>query len=98
MHKSAAYLVRMHKSATERPGAPTTGESSWNVDLLTEDMKARGWLKFDLARRARVSHMTVGRFLNGQRQTARTAKKLARALGHEAERYLIRASSNEAVA
>lgn len=84
----------MHNSATEGTAPTATpGESSWNVELLAEDMKARGWLKFDLARRARVSHMTVGRFLNGQRQTARTAKKLARALGHDVERYLIRSKA-----
>lgn len=82
----------MHKQAAASANAQAPGESSWNVALLTEDMKSRGWLKFDLARRARVSHMTVGRFLNGQRQTARTAKKLARALGQDVERYLIRSS------
>ena len=69
---------------------------TFNVALLKDDMTARGWLAIDLARRARVSHMTVGRFLNGERQTARSAKKLARALGHDVSRYLVR--SSEAVA
>lgn len=60
-------------------------------------MTERGWLKSDLARRARVSQMAVGRFLRGERQTAPMAKKLARALGYKsARRYLI--SATEAVA
>ena len=59
-------------------------------------MAERGWLPVDLARRAKVSHMTVHRFLRGERQTARTAKKLATALGHSVRRYLI--TSRRAVA
>ena len=68
----------------------------YNVALLRDDMASKGWLATDLARRAKVSHMTVGRFLSGERRTARTAKKIARALGRDVEHYLIR--SSEAVA
>lgn len=78
----------MHKSSGEA--------ATWNVALLRDDMKSRGWLPIDLARRAKVSHMTVGRFFTGERQTARSVKKLAKALGYEVDRYLIR--SREAVA
>jgi transcriptional regulator with XRE-family HTH domain len=74
----------MHKS----PAGPT-----FNVPLMRDDMAARGWLPMDLARRARVSHMTVSRFLSGERQTPRSVKKLAKALGHDVERYLIRSAS-----
>lgn len=59
-------------------------------------MAGKGWLPIDLARRADVSHMSVGRFLRGERQTARMAKKLAEALGYSIRRYLI--SSARAVA
>ena len=69
---------------------------SYNVVLLRNDMAAKGWLPTDLAKRARVSDMTVSRFLSGERRTARTAKKLATALGHSIRRYLIPA--REAVA
>lgn len=77
----------MHKSAS---GA------TWNAALLGDDMKSRGWLPIDLARRAKVSHMTVGRFLSGERQTARTAKKLSGALGYSIRRYLISSRSGAA--
>ena len=62
--------------------------SLYDVALFRSDMTARGWLPIDLARAAKVSHMTVSRFFSGERQTARTAKKLADALGHGLRRYL----------
>jgi transcriptional regulator with XRE-family HTH domain len=61
----------------------------YNVSLLSDDMALRGWMAVDLARRAGVSHMTVHRFLTGERQTPRTAKKLAEALNRRVSRYLI---------
>lgn len=60
-------------------------------------MAIRGWSKLDLAKRAKVADMTVIRFLRGDQQTAKTAKKLARALGYSVRRYLI-SSSHKAVA
>lgn len=77
----------MHK----RPGAP-----GYDVERMQEDMAALGWLPVDLARAAGLSQMTVGRFLRVERQTARTAKKLAAALGYSVRRYLV--SGREAVA
>lgn len=59
-------------------------------------MAAKGFIKKDLAARARVSPMVVTRFLSGERQTARAAKKLAAALGYSVRRYIV--SSREAVA
>lgn len=68
----------------------------FNAALLAEDIALRGWLPIDLARKADVSDMTVYRFLSGERQTARTAKKLAEAAGYSVKRYLI--SSRKKVA
>lgn len=65
----------------------------FNEQLMVEDMTIRGWNKLDLARRAKVADMTVIRFLRGERQTAKTASKLARALGHTVRRYLISSTS-----
>lgn len=69
---------------------------SYNVDLLAEDIALAGWLPIDLARKAHVADMTVYRFLRGERQTARVAKKLAAALGYGVRRYLV--TSKAAVA
>ena len=71
----------MHKTATATPG--------YDVARLQDDMAAKGWMAIDLARKAKVSHMTVSRFLSGERQTARMAKRLAEALGYSVRRYLI---------
>jgi transcriptional regulator with XRE-family HTH domain len=67
----------------------------YDVQQMTEDMTAKGWLKLDLARAAGVSDMTVIRFLRGERQTARTAKKLAKALGRSLRSYLVSSDSRE---
>ena len=62
----------------------------YDVAKLADDMALRGWLPTDLARSSGVSDMTVSRFLKGEHQTARTADKLAKALGYTVRRYLIR--------
>lgn len=64
----------------------------FDVALMRNDIAAKGWLPTDLARKARVSDMTVSRFLRGEAQTAPTAKRLAKALGYSIRRYLIPAS------
>lgn len=59
----------------------------YDVNLLAEDMADRGWFQKELAAKAGVSEMTVTRFLRGE-QTAKTAKKIANALGYRtARRY-----------
>jgi transcriptional regulator with XRE-family HTH domain len=58
-------------------------------------MAIRGWNNGDLARAASISAMTVTRFLRGDAQTAKTAERIARALGHTTRRYF---SHVEAVA
>lgn len=67
----------------------TLRKPSYNVQRMLDDMALLGLLPTDIARRARVSDMTVGRFLRGERQTAPTAKRIARALGYSIRRYLI---------
>lgn len=67
----------------------------FDVQRMAEDMVIKGWTKLDLANRAGLSDMSVIRFLRGEQQTAKTAKKLAEALGYSVRRYLI---SSKAVA
>lgn len=66
----------------------------YDVERVVADMALRGWMNVDLARAASISGMTVTRFLRGE-QTARTAERIARALGYSVKRYLL--SSREAV-
>lgn len=62
---------------------------AYDVDLMLHDAAAKGWQLTDLAAEAGVHKSTVSRFFDGQFQTARTAKKLARALGYSVRRYLL---------
>lgn len=64
----------------------------YDVGLMRQDMDVRGWLPIDLSRAAKVSDMSVYRFLNGGTQTAPMAKKLAAALGKSVRRYLVTVS------
>lgn len=59
----------------------------FNTRRLAGDMALRGWNNGDLARAAGVSGMTISRFLRGHRQTAKTAAKIAHALGYSVRRY-----------
>ena len=74
----------------------------YDVDLMLTDMAGHGWLPRDLARKAKCSDMTVSRFLSkdprSMRRTPPTAKKLAKALGHDVKRYLISFVARTAVA
>jgi hypothetical protein len=65
---------------------------------MKDDIDAKGWLPVDVARRSRppVAASSVTRFLSGEYQTPRMAKRLSRALGKAADHYLIR--STEAAA
>jgi len=64
-------------------------KARFDLSLLRDDLDAKGWLPVDLARAAGVSSMSVSRFLRGDQQTARMAKKLAKALGRSVRRYLV---------
>lgn len=67
----------------------SAGTISFDAHQMAEDMAALGWSKSDLADKAGVNDMTVIRFLRGERQTSKTAKKLAKALRRSIRRYLI---------
>lgn len=64
----------------------------YDVARLAEDIAAKGWQPVDLARRVGVHPSTITRFLRGEHQTPRMAKRLSRALGRSADHYLIRAT------
>lgn len=68
----------------------------FDADRMRQDIAAKGWQPADLADRAGVARSSVGRFLSGEFQTARMAKRLAETLGYSVRRYLI--SRGEAVA
>lgn len=63
---------------------------AFDVAKLAADIAERGWMPTDLAKAAEVSNATVSRFMRGQVQTAKTAGKLARALGRPVRRYVVR--------
>jgi transcriptional regulator with XRE-family HTH domain len=62
---------------------------TYDIARIRRDMVSRGWLPIDLARAADASHMTIGRFLSGERQTPRTLKKIADAFGYDPNRYVV---------
>lgn len=61
----------------------------FNTHKMQVDMAALGWERKELAAAARISEMTVSRFFRRERQTVKTARKLAGALGHHVRRYVI---------
>lgn len=61
----------------------------YDAAKMVRDMALKGWMATDLARAARVSDMTVSRFLKGDTQTERVGGRLARALGYSPRRYLL---------
>jgi len=67
----------------------------YNADLMRDDLREKGWLPVDLARQSGVSHMSVSRFLSGERQTPRMAKRFAEALGFSIRRYMLPASAGQ---
>lgn len=71
-----------------------TPRVEFNVQLMAEDMAVNGLDKLGLSKKAKVADMTVIRFLRAESQTARTAAKLAKALGHSVERYVVRSSQS----
>lgn len=60
----------------------------FDTQLMAEDLAAKGWLRAELARRAKVSDASCYRFFQGRQRTATVAKKLAKALGQKPERYI----------
>lgn len=70
----------------------------YDIGRIREDMALRGWMQNDLARAAGVVPQTISNFMLGKPQTARTAAKIAKALGYTVRRYLISRSQQERVA
>ncbi|HVL67172.1 MAG TPA: hypothetical protein VM364_07905 [Vicinamibacterales bacterium] len=71
------------------------------MKLILQDMAVRGWLIVDLAKQpvaGMPSAMTLGRFLRGEVQTARTIEKIAAALGHPVSRYFTEPEGDHAAA
>lgn len=60
----------------------------FDTQLMAEDLAAKGWLKAELARRAKVSDASCYRFFQGKQRTATVAKALAKALGKPVSRYI----------
>jgi transcriptional regulator with XRE-family HTH domain len=73
--------------------ARTHKRSPWNTKLMDLDRLARGWNYSEFAVEAGVSVQTVSRFLAGEFQSPKAARKLAEALGHTPERYLRRVAA-----
>ena len=71
--------------------------TTYNAERIVDDMARRGWNNSDLARAANLSNMTITRFLRREAQTAKTAERISRALGHSIRRYIILAEQIEAV-
>lgn len=62
--------------------------SPWNTKLMETDRLSKGWTYSALAIEAGVSVQTVSRFLGGQFQSPKAAKKIAIALGYPVARYV----------
>jgi len=59
----------------------------FNTRRVLADMDMRGWNGVQLAKASGLSYPTISRFLNNQLQTAKTAERIARALGYSVRRY-----------
>lgn len=62
----------------------------YDVVLMQRDMAAKGWSSVDLAIRIRKNKSTVSRFFSGEVQTSRTAKAIAKGLGQQLHRYILK--------
>lgn len=61
----------------------------YNVDLMKTDARAQGLTDTALALKAAVAQWTVSRIFAGGRPSPTTAGKLAKALGHDLQRYVV---------
>lgn len=61
----------------------------FDTQRLLEDMALRGWEQKDLAAASGLSAMTISRFLRAERQTVKTAARIAAGLGYAVRRYLV---------
>lgn len=70
----------------------TPARLTFDTRRLLEDMALRGWEQKELAAASGLSAMTISRFMRAERQTVKTAARIALALGYTVRRYLIRSS------
>jgi hypothetical protein len=63
---------------------------TYNTQRMLEDMAERGLMPIDMASLTGMGLSTVTGFLKGERQTAKSAKKIAAAMGYSPKRYVIR--------
>ena len=68
-----------------------TNRVLYDRELMRDDMAIRAWLQTDIARRSKLSDDTISKFFRGMNNSVRTAKAIAKALGHPVSRYLISA-------
>lgn len=71
----------MVKTINSRPRA------RYDSAKVVADMALKGWNATDLARATDLSPQSISQFLRGKAQSARTANKIATALGHSVRRY-----------
>jgi hypothetical protein len=64
----------------------------FNRQLMAEDAAAKGFTKLIWSQKAKVSDMSVIRFLRGERVKADTVAKLVKPLKQPVERYIVRKS------
>lgn len=54
---------------------------------IVADMLDRGWNQSEMSRRSGVHESTLSRFIAGEHQTAKTLKRIAKALGRKPSDY-----------
>jgi transcriptional regulator with XRE-family HTH domain len=64
----------------------------FDTQRLVDDMALRGWEQKNLTAASGLSAMTISRFIRAERQTVKTAARIAHAMGYTVRRYLIRQS------
>ncbi len=92
----SVFGLRVRCSGMRRHPRAKAEQIQYDAQRMAEDVALKGWHKRDFARRSKVSDMTVIRFLRGERQTAKAAFALSKALGYTPERYLISQSKRVA--
>lgn len=68
----------------------------YRLGLLDRDRRARGMTHSDVAAEIGMSVPTVTRFFRGENCSPKTAKRIAFALGHPLERYVVEITERSA--
>lgn len=70
-------------------GTASHAKPTFDTQRLVEDMALRGWEQKDLAAASGLSVMTISRFIRSERQTVKTAARIAHGMGYAVRRYLV---------